>query len=91
MKVVLKEINVFLWICIINYTNYKSSHPVSYDLVSTCRLVALKLKKNTVGLIQVFDDLWSGVKLRALNTTKILFSKHMNDSCGAKIKTHQSL
>ena len=37
---------LFLWICIINYTQlYKSSHAVFYDLMSTCRLVGLKLLK----------------------------------------------
>ena len=48
MKVVLKEIRVirvFLWISFINYANYKCSHAVFYDLVSTCRLVVLKLLK----------------------------------------------
>ena len=49
-EVVLKEISVFhsclfLWICITTYANYKSSHAVFYYLVSTCRLVVLKLFK----------------------------------------------
>ena len=53
---------LFLWIWIINYAQlYKSSHTVFYDIVSTCRLVVLKL----------FNNLRSGIKLRTLNITKI--------------------
>ena len=41
--------------------------------------------------MQVLDDIRSDTKLRTQNITKILFCKHMNDSCGAKIEAQQSL
>ena len=77
---------------IINYT--KSSLPkVFYDLVSTCRLVVLKLKeiqfpynRSTV--------LLPGIKLSTINITKMLFCKHrvnINHPCGVKIVTQHLL
>ena len=71
----------------------KSSHAVFYNLVSTCRPVVLKLT-NATHPIQFFDDLQSGIKLRTLNITQILFGKHrinMNILCGVKIEAKQSL
>ena len=50
--------------------------------------------KNEMVPIQFFGDLWSGIKLRTINITKLLFSKHrvnMNDSCGEQIETQPSL
>ena len=61
---------VFVDLYYITYINYKSSHAVFYDLVSTHATVHM----------QFFDDLWSGIKLRTRNITKILFRKIMNDS-----------
>ena len=43
-----------------------------------------QIVKNETVPIQLFDDLWSGVKLRTINITDLLISKHsvnMNDSC----------
>ena len=51
------------------------------------------LKNETVP-IQFFDDLRSGIKLRTINITKLIFSKHrvnMNDSCGETIENQPSL
>ena len=53
---------------------------------SNRQLVVLKLVKNVTVHIQFFDDLWSGIKLRTRNITKILFCKNINDSCGQKWK-----
>ena len=50
--------------------------------------------KNETVPIQLFDDLRSGIKLRTMNITKLLFSKHrvnMNDACGEQIETQPSL
>ena len=48
------------------------------------------VKNETVPHIQFFDDLRSGIKLRTINITKLLFSKHrvnMTDSCVEQIET----
>ena len=45
--------------CIINYAQlYKSSHAVSYDFVSTCRLVVLKLfkmRQSTYKFLRIYN------------------------------------
>ena len=65
-----------------------SSHAVSMtlrvDVASGSQIV-----KNETIPIQFFDALWSGIKLRTINITKLLFSKHrvnMNDSYGEQIE-----
>ena len=53
-----------------------------------------QILKNETVTIQFIDDLWSGMKLRTINITKLLFSKHrvnMNNSYGEQIETQPSL
>ena len=72
-----------------NDSCFKRNLSVSPLFLSICIIKYANYKSSQH--IQVFDDLWSGVKLRTLNITKILFCKHMNNSCEAKVEAQQSL